>query len=276
MPDVVARVVSQALSTSMGQQFFVENKAGAGGVLAVESVIKSPADGYTLLVGETGQLEIATVLYPTPPYDSLKDLKPIGMIATGSGLLVSKANSNLKTLQDVIREAKARPGALNYGSSGVGSFHHIVFEALKAATGINITHIPFKGSGAAELAVGSGDVQIVISTRLDPNRFNFLANPTATRDPAYPQVPTVAEEIKQDFDYTTYVGLLAPAGMAPDAVAKLSGALKSAMATPEVQRTLTKLILAVTWTSPNEYADKMGANMRKFGSVIKAAKIKPE
>lgn len=273
---MIARLISQSLSSSLGQQFFVDNKPGAGGVLAVDAVIKSAADGYTLLIGESGQLEIAPVLYPTPPYDTLKELKPIGLIATSSGALVSKARSNLRTLQDLIREAKARPGALNYGSSGIGSFHHIVFEALKAAAGINITHIPFKGSGAAELAVANGDVQVVVSSRLDPSRFQFIAVPTAERDPAHPEIPTVAEELKKDFDYTTYFGLLAPAGVAADSVTRLSNALKAGLASAEVQGPMNKMSLAATWGGPNEYADKMAANMKRFGNVIRAAKIKPE
>ena len=136
VPDFVARTIGQSFSQTFGQQFVVENKPGAGGTLATDLVAKSPADGYTLLSGETGQLEIAPYLFKALPYDTLRDLTPISLVGITPGIFVSSSRSQIRTIQDLIREAKANPGKLNYGSAGIGSIHHILWEAFSAAAEI--------------------------------------------------------------------------------------------------------------------------------------------
>lgn len=275
-PDLIARTVNQSLTKLMGQQFLVENRPGAGGTLAVDFVAKSAADGYTLLLGETGQLEIAPALRPALSYDTLRDLTPVGLVTTSGAVLATDSKSNIKTLRDLIREAKASPGLLNYGSSGVGSFHHIVFEALKASAGISLTHIPFAGAALVQGALRNGDIHVMLTNATDANRFNALATPSAQRYPFFPEVPTVAEETRKEFDFSADFGLLAPAKLPPGILAKLSNGLKAAIGTPEVQALLKKFSFAAMWTTPDEYADKLGRNLKKYEQVIKDAKIKPE
>lgn len=275
-PDLIARTVGQSLTKLMGQQFLVENRSGAGGTLAVDFVAKSAADGYTLLLGETGQLEIAPALRPALSYDTLRDLTPVGFVTTSGAVLATHSKSNIKTLQDLIREAKANPGRLNYGSSGVGSFHHIVFEALKASAGISLTHIPFGGAALVQGALRNGDIHVMLTNATDANRFNALATPTAQRYPFFPEVPTIAEETGKEFDFSADFGLLAPAKLPPGVLAKLSNGLKASIASPEVQAPLRKLQFAVMWTTPDEYAEKISRNLKKYEQVIREAKIKPE
>ncbi len=140
-PDVIARLLGQKLAQSFGQQFIVDNRPGAGATLATAQVATTPGDGYTLLIGETGQLEIAPSLHKALPYDPLKDLTPIGLVASTPQVLISRPT--IGTIRDLIREAKANPGKLNYGSSGVGSLHHIGMEVFKSGADVNITHIAY-------------------------------------------------------------------------------------------------------------------------------------
>ena len=162
-PDFVARALAQKLSDILGQPFVVENRPGGGGLTATAQLVKLPADGYTLMLGDTSQLGIAPHIFKSLPYDTFKDLTPISGLTYEPLLLVANAKTGIKTLQDLVKEAKANPGKVNYGSSGVGSIHHISMEAFKADAGLDITHIPYKGSGQSVPAVLAGDVPILLT-----------------------------------------------------------------------------------------------------------------
>lgn len=244
-PDVVARTVGEALSLSFGQTFVVENKPGAGGVLATELTAKAAADGYTLLSGETGQLEIAPNLFKALPYDTLRDLTPVGMVYKSGVIFATNSKSQIRTIKELVREAKASPGKLNYGSSGVGSIHHIIFEAFNAAAGIKMTHIPFKASALTLPALLAGDVDVMMGTtalvpHMRSGAINLLGVTSYERYPLTPAVPPIAEDLN-GFDFASEGGILAPAGVAPDVLAKLSKAMKAATETPKMQEQYAKL-----------------------------------
>ena len=277
-PDVIARTAGQALSQILGQQFVVENKPGAGATLATDLAAKAPADGYTLLAGETGQLEIAPYLFKTLPYDTLRDLTPISHISSTAGIFVSNAKSNIRTIKDLIREAKANPGKLNYGSSGIGTIHHIIFAAFTAAAGIEMTHIPYKGAPLTLPALLSGEVHAmmtslgVVNAQRQAGTINLLGVTSAERYPFTPDIPPVADDLK-GFDFSSEVGILAPARLPPEVLAKLSKSIKAAVETPDVQDRFKKLGLVLTWTTPEGYREKIRQNLKKYEQVIRTANI---
>jgi tripartite-type tricarboxylate transporter receptor subunit TctC len=202
-PDFSARTIAPKLGQILGQSVVVENKPGAGGTIATQLVATSPADGYTLLLGETGQLEIAPHIYKSLPYKTLTDLAPIGMMTDGAGIVIvaNTKTTTIRTLPDLIREAKANPGKLSYGSAGIGSIHHLVMETFKDGVGIDVTHIPYKGGGQALPAFLAGDVPILVAAyqtvapHVQAGSAVVLAATGGKRLPALPNVPSLAEYV---------------------------------------------------------------------------------
>lgn len=281
LPDFTARTVAQALSQALGQPFVVENKPGAGGTLAGASVAQSPADGYTLLSGDTGPLEIVPQLLKAPPYSALRDLTPISMLWSIPVLFVSSSKSQIGTVKDIIREAKANPGKLNYGSVGHGSFQHIVFEAFNAAAGTKMTHIPFKGATSSIPALLSGDLHVIqlslgaAAAQRQAGKINLIGVTSAERDPFAPEVPAIAEDLR-GFDFAAQGGILAPAGLPANLLAKLSKAIKAATETPDMQEKYKKLGVILISTTPEAYGETIRQNLKKYGQVIKNANIQAE
>lgn len=277
-PDNVARPVGEALSRIFGQQFVVENKAGAGGSLATALAAKSPADGYTLLLGETGMLEIAPLVVKPQPYDTLRDLTPISIVGSTPVILVTNSKSQIRSIKDLVREAKASPGKLNYGSSGIGSFHHLMFEAFNAAAGVKLTHVPFKGSGQIVLALLAGEVQVmatvlpVVDAHRQAGAVNLIGVSSAERYPFAPDVASMSEDLR-GFDFSSDLGILAPAGLSPDVLAKLSRAIKTATETQEMQDRFKKMSMILTWTTPDAYRERIRQNLKKWQQAINAANI---
>ncbi len=277
-PDNVARTVGEALSKIFGQPFVVEHKPGAAGTLATAAVARSPADGYTLLGGETGQLEIAPNLLKEPPYDTLKDLTPISIVATTPVIFVSGPKTQIRTIKDLIREAKANPGKLNYGSAGIGSIHQIIFEAFNTAAGVKLTHIPFKGGPAIIPALLAGDVQVMLSVpavlnaQRQAGTINLLGVSSIERFPFTPDAPSISDDLK-GFEFASETGILAPAGLPPELLAKLSRALKTASETPEMQDRFRKLALLLTWTTPDAYRERIRQNLKKYGEILRTSNI---
>lgn len=277
-PDFVARTLSQKLSQILGQPFVVENRAGASGTLATAQVAKAPADGYTLLLGETGQLVIAPYMFKNLPYDVAKDFTPVSLVGTGPLILVSNAKTNIKKLSDLIREAKAAPGTMSYGTSGPGSIHHIAMEVFKADAGINLMHVPYKGSGQSMSGVLAGDVPVLVTSltaaapHISSGALNLLAVTSSSRLPAFPEVPSLAEFAK-DYDYASEMGILAPAGLPPDVLAKLSGAIRQAVAMPDFMEAFRNASTLIKFTTPEEYSDNIRRNLKKYERAVKLAKI---
>lgn len=278
-PDFVARSLGQKLTEILGQPFVVENRPGAGATTATAQVAKMPADGYTLLLGETGQLVIAPFIYKKLAYDPVKDFTPISLVGTSSGmLLVSNSKSSIKTIHDLLREVKANPGKVDYGSSGIGSIHHIAMEVFKTDAGLNITHIPYKGSGQSINSILAGEVPLLITSvpaaasHIQAGSLNLLAVSSPNRMAAYPDSPSLSEIVK-DYDYLSEMGLLAPAGLPADVLAKLSKAIKQAAESQDLLDAFKKNHYILKYTTPAEYAENIQRNLKKYERAVRIAKV---
>lgn len=278
-PDFVARSLGQKLTEILGQPFVVENRPGAGATTATAQVARMPADGYTLLLGETGQLVIAPFIYKNLAYDPVKDFTPISLVGTSSGmLLVSNPRSSIKTIQDLVREAKANPGKIDYGSSGIGSIHHIAMEVFKADAGLDIMHIPYKGSGQSVASILAGDVPLLFTSvpaagsHIRAGTLSLLAVSAPNRMSAYPDTPSLSEIVK-DYDYLSEMGLLAPAGLPAEVLAKLSKAIKLAAESPDLLEAFKKNHYILKYTTPAEYAENIRRNLKKYERAVRIAKV---
>ncbi len=275
-PDFVARALSVKLSETPTQSFIVDNKPGAGGSLSTALVAKSPADGYTLLFADTATLMLAPHLFKGA--DTFKDFVPIGRVTTEPLIIVSHGKTSIKTLQDLIRQAKASPGKLSYGSSGIGSIHHISVEVFKAGAGIDIVHIPYKGSGQSILAVIAGDVPVSITSfsaagpHILSGALNLLAVTSKERIASHPDVPSLSEIVK-DYDYGASFGVLAPLGTPPDVIAKLSRELRQASVSPDFIGKFKGQATIIKWTSPEDYREYLRESQTKFDRAVKIANL---
>jgi len=262
LPDTIARVVAQKVSEQLGQQVTIENRGGAGGIPGTEQVARAAPDGYTFLVADVGQVAINPHLYAKLPYDPAKDLTPVGLIGTANLFLVANQAVPVKDFAELVALARAKPGVLNYGSSGVGSIHHLSMESLKAALGLNIVHIPYKGTGQSIPALVAGDVALAysampsIAAHVKAGRVKVLAVSTAKRSPTAPDVPTVAELGVPGYDFAPEIGLLAPAGTPP---------------APDVAQRFAQLDIVPIGNQPAEYAAQIRAANDKYAQAVKVS-----
>lgn len=277
-PDTVARIVSQRMGQILGQPVVVENRAGAGGTLATAQVAKTAADGYTLLLGETGQLVIAPWITKSLPYNVLNDFAPVGMVGSTPLVLVASAKSEIRTLQDLIQQARAKPGSLDYGSSGNGTIHHIAAEVFKAEANIDLMHVPYKGSGQSVPAVLAGDVPVLMTSLtvvlpfVQAGTVKLLGVTSATRYSELPNVPAVGEVVK-GYDYSSEMGILVPVGTPAPIVNKLTNALREALNTPEVQKQFKLGSIIPTYATPADYRENLKRNLSKYERATKLAKL---
>ncbi len=277
-PDATARVTAQQLSPLLGQPVVVENRTGASGVIAVQAVLGAQPDGYTLLVGETGQLGILPHLSKTLPYETMKDFAPISLLSVQPLVLAASAKSGIKSLQQMIAEAKANPGKLAYGSSGVGTLHHLAIEILKSQLGIDMIHVPFKGSGQAMPALLAGDVPLLMSGLQQAHgharagKINLLGVTTGARSEFLPEVPSFGE-VSKGFDYAAEVGLLAPRGTPPAVVKRLSEALRTALQSADLIAKFKEQYMTPKFSTPEEYREVLRRNLEVYGNVVRTAKI---
>ena len=281
LPDTMSRIIAPKLNDALGQQFVIDNRPGAGGIAGCEIVAKSPADGYTLLIADVAQIAINPALYSKLPYDSLKDFAPVSIIGTSAQFLAIHPSVPAKTLKELIALAKARPGQLNYGSGGTGSVHHLSMEALKAATGINIVHVPYKGTAQSVPALLSGEVALAFSAlpslegHIKAGRVRLLAVNTAKRSPQMPDVPTIAEVIGvPDFDYPPEIGVLAPSGTPHAVVARLAEAFAKAVRNADTVQRFTTLGIDPVGNTPDAYAAQIKIDMVKYARAVKASGAK--
>ncbi len=280
-PDFVARALAQKLTDLLNQPFVIENKPGGGGVTATAQIVKFPADGYTLLMGDTSQLGIAPYIFKTLPYDTLKDLTPIAGLTSEPLMLVSSSKSNIKSLAELIQMIKVNPGKINYGSSGVGSIHHIAMESFKADAGLDMVHIPYKGSGQSVPAILAGDVPILVTAytasapHIKAGTLNLLAVTSGKRWSRFPDIPSVAEIVK-DFDFSAETGVLAPAGLPPAITNKLAQAIKQASESADFLSKFKETGFTIGFMNPAEYTEQVKKNLRKYERAVALAKIQPE
>jgi len=280
LPDTIARLVGAKLSDSLGQQLVVENLPGVGGINGVNEVVKAQPDGYTLLVADVGQIAINPHLFSKLPYAPLKDLAPVSLIGTSPLYLVAHPSVPVNSLKDVVALAKAQPGKLNYGSSGIGSIHHLATESLKAGFGIDIVHVPYKGTGQSVPALLGGQVELLYSAlpsiagHLKEGKVKMLAVSTAKRSPQTPDVPTVAESGIPGYDFVAEIGMLAPAATPREVVSRLAGDMAKVVKQPDVIQRLTQLGIDAVGSTPEAYAQINKADYEKYAAIVKATGVK--
>ncbi len=279
--DILARTLAPHLQAAWGQAIVVDNRPGASGNLGAGAVAKSPPDGLTLLMG-VNTLIINPALYSNMSYDPLKDLTPIGLAATGSFLLVASSASKLKSVDDLVKAARARPGALDYASPGIATPHHMAMELFKLQAKVSITHIPFSGTAGAVSAVLSGDVPLmflpvhVAMAQVKGGRLVALAAAGDKRSALAPEVPTLAELGFKGVEADLWYGMLAPAGTPADVVARINADMRKALALPEVKTALGAQGMEIAPSSPEEMATLMRRDAARWAAVVKEAGIKAE
>ena len=280
-PDMVARVFGQRIGEILGQPVVVENRPGAGGTLATAMVAKSDPDGYTLLMGETGQLVIAPFTNKNLSYDTLRDLTPIALVTSEPLLVVTNAKVAQKTFQDLIQTAKDNPGTIAYGSSGIGTIHHIAGESLKVEAGVDMMHVPYKGSGQSVPAALAGDVPMLITSfaaagpHIRSGTLNLLAVTSPNRLSSAPNVPAVSEFF-EGYDFQSEMGFFGPAGLPPEVINKLSAAIKQASEETDLLERFKNTATTVSFQSSAEYTDNLKRNLAKYEKATKLANLEPK
>ena len=279
--DILARTLGPPLGNDWGQPVVVENRPGASGNIGAGLVAKAQPDGLTLLMG-VNTLVINPALYKSMSYDPLKDLAPIGLAATGSFLLVASAASNIKSVQQLVKMAKAKPGAIDYASPGIATPHHMAMELFKLQAKISLTHIPFSGTAGAVNAVLSGDVPLmflpvhVAIAQVKGGRMVALAAAGTHRSPLAPDVPTLGELGYKGVEADLWYGMLAPAGTPADIIAKVNADMVKALALPEVKNALAQQGMEVAPGTPQQMAALMQRDAARWAAVVKEAGIKAE
>ncbi|HEX2829652.1 MAG TPA: tripartite tricarboxylate transporter substrate binding protein [Burkholderiales bacterium] len=281
LPDTMARVAFHRVSETLGQTFVVDNRPGAGGITACELVANGAPDGYTLLVADTPQTAVNLALYAKLPYDTLRDFAPVAIIGTSTQFLVASAALPASSLTELIALARAKPGQLRFGSSGVGSLQHLGLEALKSGLALDIVHVPYKGTAQAVPAMLAGEVTLVFSAFpsilqfVKAGRVRLLAVNTLKRSPYAPDVPTVAEVTGlRDFDYPPVIGVLAPSRTPPPLVTRVSRAISAAVQHAEVRSRFNTLGIDPVGSTPEAYARQIGEDIVKYAKVVKAAGVR--
>lgn len=278
--DVLARLVAPELQKVLGQAVIVENKGGAGGTIGANDVAKSPADGHTLLVGFNGPIAINPTLMPKMPYDSVKDLAPITLAVTAPQLLALNPKVPAKNVKEFV--ALARSGKLSYASVSPGSASHLTMEMLKSAAGVDITHVPYKGAGPAVVDLLGGQVDAAflvpgnISQFVKDGKAKIIASTGTHRFASMPQVPTMIEQGFPGFVALSWIGFLAPGGTSKPIIDRYNKEIVKILRKPEIARELEKMEFEVVAGTPDQFAQWIGAEIPRWGKVIRTNNIKPE
>jgi tripartite-type tricarboxylate transporter receptor subunit TctC len=279
--DIIGRAVAAKLSEVWGQQVVAENRVGAGGTIGSAAVARAAPDGYTLLSNSSAHVANPSI-YASMPYDVLKDFTNLAPLAGGPNVLIVGQEVGWKTFADFIAAAKAKPGSLNFSSAGIGSGTHFNLEKLKLMAGIDVAHVPYKGTPEAISDTIAGRVCCYFApinaalSHVQGGKALALAVSSAKRSPLLPNVPTIAESGVPGFDYTLWVGLWGPAGMPADLVAKINGDVRKALASADLKDRLTKLGTVPMDMSPEEFSQFVRKELDDTAKVMKAAGIKPQ
>src|SRR5262245_24305914 len=280
LPDTMSRLVGQKMAESLGQQMVIENRGGAGGITGTVEVVKASPDGYTLLVADVGQIAINPHLFSKLPYEPLKDLVAVSLYGTSALYLVAHPSVPANNMKELVALVKSQPGKLSYGSSGTGSIHHLATEALKAGLGLDILHVPYKGTGQSVPALLGGQVALLyaalpsIESHFKAGKVKILAVSTPQRSPQTPDVPTVAESGIPGYDFVAEIGLYAPTGTPRDIVAKLSAQAARAVKTPDVVERFKQLGIDPVGSTPEALTAQNRLNYEKYAKVVKASGAK--
>ena len=280
--DIVARTVGAKLSESMGQNFIVENRAGAAGAIGAELVAKSAPDGYTLLLGSSGPVTLNPALHPKLPYAPLRDFAPIALITTMPFLMVVHPSLPVRSVKELIALAKSRPGELNYASPGSGSSTHLATELFKAMARVDIVHVPYKGVAPAATDLVSGRVQMLsgdlntLMPHVAAGKMRPLAVTGAKRSALLPEMPTVAEAGVPGYEASGWFGLLAPAAVPPEIVRRLNGEVANVLQTDDLRKRLAGLGGEVAGGTPEAFRDHLRRESEKWRKVIRTLGLKPD
>jgi tripartite-type tricarboxylate transporter receptor subunit TctC len=277
--DTVGRIVATGIGSSMGQNVIVENRAGAGGILGTEVVAKAPPDGYTIGKVATSHA-INPGLYPKMPYDTVRDFAPVSQTVNLTNVLVVHVSVPASNVQELIALAKAKPRTLTFGSAGNGQSNHLSGEIFKMMAGVDMIHVPYKGSAPALVDVVAGSTSMMFVDILSAmphvkaGRLKALGVTGFKRSPAAPDVPTISEQGLPQFNGSTWLGLVAPAGTPPEIVAKLSAETAKALNAPEVRERLLSQGVEPVGSTPAQFAAHIEAEMQRYAAAIKASGAK--
>ena len=279
--DIVARVVGAKLAADLRQPFVVENKAGAGGTIGVATLAKSPGDGYTLMMMNQA-LAYSASLYSNLPYDTLRDLAPIAYVGATPNALIVTNSLPVKTVQEFLAYARANPGRIAYGSAGIGGATHLAVELLQSLTGTKLTHVPYKGAGPALTDLISGQIQAMlvptpaVMPYVKGGKLRALATSGASRSPALPGLPTIAEAGVPGYEYTTWFGMFGPGTLPKPLVARLSTAVNNALADAELEEKLAQQGLEVRATTSGQFTEIVRADVTRWGKIIRELGVRAE
>lgn len=273
--DIVGRLIAEKLSQSLGQAVIVDNRAGAGGTTGSDLVAKSAPDGYTFLMGTSSTHAIAPSLYAKLPYEVARDFAPVTLLGTATILMVVHPSVPARSVADFVAFAKARPGQLMFGSTGNGSVSHLTAEHFKAAAGVDLQHVPYKGDTPMTLDLVAGRVHVAFGTavaflpHVQAGKLNALAVTDAKPSPVAPKLPTVAGSGLPGFEALQWFGLLAPAGTPKDIVTRVHAAVAKALQLPEVQERLQGLGMQIVGGGPDQFGSFMRSESAKWGRIVR-------
>ena len=279
--DIIARVLAQHFSTSLGQQFFVENRPGAGNMIGIESVARAAPDGYTLLFVPS-TLALNSVMYKKVSYDPVRDFAPITLAAVAPNVLVVNPKVPAHSIAELIALAKQKPGQLTYGTPGIGTSPHMSMELFKSLAGIDLQHVPYRGTAPAMTDVISGQIAAMFSNALtakpqiEAGAIRALGVSTRKRSEAMPNLPPIAEAGVPNYEATQWYGLVAPAGTPAEIVARLHAEVTQALRTQDMQDKLAGDGAEPVGTTPAEFAAHIKSELEKWAGVARAAKIEPQ
>jgi len=280
--DVTARLVAPALTEALKQPVVVENKPGAAGVIGADFVVRSPADGYTLLMGSNSTFSVAPSLYPKNPYNPVRDFAPVIMIASAPFVLVTNPGLAAKDARELVAMAKASPGKLTMSSAGTGSSNHLVGELFQDISGAKFTHVPYKGSGQALTDLMGGQVQLHFdqitsaASHIQAGKLRPLLVTAPARVPMLPDVPTAAEAGYPTFEATNVTGLIAPAGTPREVIDKLNAATQKVIAQAAVREKFAGIGASATGGTPEDFAAYIRDDFSKWTRIVKDANVKVE
>ena len=280
--DVIARVVGQKLNELWGHTFLIDNRGGAGGTIGVDAGVKSPPDGYTLIMGGSSNLAVAPSLYAKLPYDPLRDIAPVSNCAFVPYVVTINPNVPAKTMKELVAIAKTKADFLSYGSSGMGSMSSLAAELINSTMGTKIVHVPYKGTAPSvtDMIAGQIDMMVADLSAVAPHakngRLRMIATAGSRRTRAAPDLPTVAESGYPGYAVDAWFGIVAPAKTPPEIVAKLSNAIVNLMKAPDVRSRFDQLGYDPIGSSAAEFSATIRADIDKFAKLIKAAGIKAD
>ena len=273
--DFLARFFAPRMTSVLGQQVFVDNRGGAGGVIGMEAGARAPADGYTITIANLSVLSINPFLYSKLPYDVVRDFAPVIELAQSVNLLVVHPSLPVKSVKELIALAKARPGALNYASPGNGTPAHLATELLNSMSGVKMVHVPYKGAGAAIPAMLAGESQVYIEPvatalpHVRSGRMRALAVTSAKRTSVVPELPTVAEAGVPGFEFTSWYGVIVPAATPAAVVTRLNATFNRILEQPDVKEQLTAQAMLLVGGTPEAFSAKIKSEMGRWGKVVR-------